>query len=106
MQELTADPRYVIGRLSQALTTLVKQMDGAPPLNPVEQLLAQAIEDAAKFRRGAAGACCDEGCEKCLPDERQADLYKGLWAQLGLIGEGLPTPPDLTVVPDGGIEAE
>jgi hypothetical protein len=90
VEELESDPRYLIGRLSQALTALLKQE--VPPLDATAQLLGEAIEDAATYRRRVCRNCPSEGvCARCAPDWRRAEAYEALWRELGLIG-ALPRP--------------
>jgi hypothetical protein len=97
VEELESDPRYLIGRLSQALTALLERE--VPPLDATAQLLGEAIEDAATFRRRVCRNCPPEGvCARCAPDWRRAEAYEALWRELGLIGE-LPRPrPSLKAV--------
>ena len=49
IEGLENDPRYLIGRLSQALTALLER--DVPPLDATAQLLSEAIEDATNYRR-------------------------------------------------------
>jgi hypothetical protein len=90
LDELHSDPRYLIGRLSQALTALLEQ--DVPPMDATAQLLADAISDAIAYRLDRAAGCrCGDECDRCLPEGRKALAYEGLWDQLGVIGE-LPKP--------------
>jgi hypothetical protein len=97
VEELESDPRYLIGRLSQALTALLERE--VPPLDAISQLLAEAIEDATRYRRRVCDKCPPEGlCVRCAPDWRRAEAYEALWRELGLIGE-VPRPrPSLKAV--------
>src|SRR6266704_1112158 len=81
------DPRYLIGRLTQALTALLEQE--VPPPDATGQLLTEAIRDAITYRRH--DCACEAGCPACQPDWLQAARYESLYGQLGLIGE-LPVP--------------
>lgn len=47
-RKLESDPRYLIGRLQQALTALLAAE--VPPMDATAQLLGQAIEDAIAYR--------------------------------------------------------
>jgi hypothetical protein len=96
MDELTGDPRFLIGRLWQALTALVEA--DVPPPDATGRLLMEAIEDAITYRRHSCSSCRDEGCGQCSPDWRKAELYFGLYAQLGLIEDRPPRRPVLTAV--------
>jgi hypothetical protein len=97
VEQLESDPRYLIGRLSQALTALLQRE--VPPLDATAQLLGEAIEDAARYRRRVCANCPPEGvCARCAPDWRRAEAYEALWRELGVIGE-LPQPrPSLKAV--------
>lgn len=86
LEELEHDSRYLIGRLSQALTALLARE--VPPLDATAQLLSDAIEDATRYRRRVCSSCPSEGvCGRCAPDWRRAAAYEALWRELGLIGE-------------------
>jgi hypothetical protein len=88
--ELESDPRYLIGRLQQALTALLQRE--TPPLDATMTLLAEAIHDAIRYREHDCPKCPpDEPCAECMQDWHQAGLYEGLWRELGTIGE-LPKP--------------
>jgi hypothetical protein len=90
IEGLGNDPRYLIGRLSQALTALLER--DVPPLDATAQLLSEAIEDAANYRRRVCRDCPpDSFCARCAAGWRKAERYEGLWRDLGLIGE-LPRP--------------
>lgn len=90
VDELESDPRYLIGRLQQALTALLAQE--TPPLDATATLLAEAIEDAISYRERCCANCPPDGfCAKCAPSWRKAAEYEALWRELGLIGE-IPRP--------------
>jgi hypothetical protein len=90
IEGLENDPRYLIGRLSQALTALLER--DVPPLDATAQLLSEAIEDAAIYRRRTCRDCPpDSFCPRCAANWRKAERYEGLWRDLGLIDE-LPRP--------------
>jgi hypothetical protein len=90
IEGLESDPRYLIGRLSQALTALLER--DVPPLDATAQLLSEAIEDAVNYRRRVCRDCpTDSLCARCAEGWRKAERYEGLWRDLGLIDE-LPRP--------------
>jgi hypothetical protein len=97
---LQNDPRYLIGRLQQALTALL-QAD-VPAMDATAQLLGDAISDAIHYRRRTCPRCPDGSvCAKCWQDNwRQANAYEALWSELGIIGEP-ERKPDLRVAGDG-----
>jgi hypothetical protein len=87
---LENDPRYLIGRLSQALTALLER--DVPPLDATAQLLSEAIEDAVNYRRRVCRDCPPDSFRaRCAADWSKAERYEGLWRDLGLIDE-LPRP--------------
>jgi hypothetical protein len=82
------DPRYVIGRLQQALSTLLA-ID-LPPMDAQTSLLSQAIAGAIAWRHhdGRPCPCCAESlCEPCNADWDQADRYHALARALGAVGD-------------------
>ena len=98
--KLQNDPRYLIGRLQQALTALLAAE--VPPMDATAQLLGQAIEDAIKYRCRRCRACPPDGiCAKCWPDWRQASAYEALWSELGIIDDRPVRRPPLRVAGDG-----
>ncbi len=69
---LLSDPRYVIGRLHQALTAMLA--DDLPPMDATQRCLYQAIEDAVAYRHRTCPECDTEGnCATCSPHWRKAD---------------------------------
>ncbi len=85
--ELDHDPRYLIGRLSQALTMLLER--AMPPMDATAQLLCEAIGDAIDYRRACCPRCPADGiCERCLPGWRKASAYEWLMNELGIIDDG------------------
>jgi hypothetical protein len=85
---LDSDPRYVIGRLQQALTILLAS--DLPPMDTQTALLSQAIADAIAWRRHKTRPCpnCAESlCGPCNADWDQADRYHALARALGAVGE-------------------
>jgi hypothetical protein len=83
---LESDPRYLIGRLQQALTALLQAE--VPPMDATARLLDEAIRDAITYRRRTCAKCAADGiCAKCWPDWRQASAYEALWGELGIIGD-------------------
>ena len=98
LRKLETDPRYLIGRLQQALTALLQAE--VPPMDATAQLLGEAIEDAISYRRRRCNACPPDGmCAKCWPSWRQASAYEALWSELGIISE--KRPPRLRAAGDG-----
>jgi hypothetical protein len=96
---LEADPRYVIGRLQQALTALLAAE--LPPMDPLTSLLSAALADAIAWRQHDARPCprcTDSLCEPCNADWDQADRYHALARALGAVGTipastAPPAPP-------------
>jgi hypothetical protein len=79
-------PRYLIGRLQQALTALLQRE--TPPLDATMTLLAEAIADAIDYRSHSCPKCRgEEPCADCTADYNRAGLYESLWRELGTIGE-------------------
>ncbi|HET9898454.1 MAG TPA: hypothetical protein VFQ44_26290 [Streptosporangiaceae bacterium] len=86
MHDLESDPRYVIGRLHQALTSLLTSE--IPPMDETSRLLSEAIDDALTCRRTTCTTCVPERmCAACRRDWRKADEYETLFGQLGLIAD-------------------
>jgi hypothetical protein len=87
---LERDPRYLIGRLQQALTVLLEQ--DLPPMDAQAALLSQALADALAWRthEGRPCATCDQDsedfCDSCAADWAQADRYHELARALGAVG--------------------
>jgi hypothetical protein len=86
---LERDPRYLIGRLQQALTVLLEQ--DLPPMDARTALLSQALSDALAWRthEGRPCAACDQDsedfCDSRAADWAQADRYHELARALGAI---------------------
>ena len=96
--ELATDPRYVIGRLHQALTALLAA--DVPPMDATARLLGEAIDDAIAYRERTCPACTPQRkCPGCWQHWRKAGQYRALCADLGIIDENPPQPPALTLVP-------
>ena len=90
-RELENDPRFLIGRLMQALTALLSA--DIPPMDATAQLLGQAIQDAVAYRRRTCPQCAPEGiCARCWPNWAQASAYEGLWLELGVIADDAKPP--------------
>jgi hypothetical protein len=90
---LQSDPRYVMGRLQQALTALLAV--DLPPMDAQTALLSQALIDAIAWRRHDGRPCRDCGvslCESCNADGDQVDRYHALARALGAVGGGPPPP--------------
>jgi hypothetical protein len=97
---LERDPRYVIGRLQQALTALLAA--DLPPMDAQTSLLSRALADAIAWRRHQDRPCprCAESlCDPCNADWDQADRYHVLARALGAVGDIPPSRanPALTV---------
>jgi hypothetical protein len=85
---LQADPRYLIGRLQQALTALLAT--DLPPMDPQTSQLSQALADAIAWRHHDSRPCpnCAEAlCGPCNADWDQADRYHALARALGAVGD-------------------
>jgi hypothetical protein len=88
---LERDPRYLIGRLQQALTVLLEQ--DLPPMDGQTALLSQALNDALAWRthEGRPCAACDQNgddfCPACAADWAQADRYHELARALGAVDD-------------------
>jgi hypothetical protein len=99
LAKLENDPRYLIGRLQQALTALLAAE--VPPMDATAQLLGQAIEDAISYRRRRCNACPPDGmCPKCWPNWQQASRYEALCSELGVIADRQPGKPELRLAGD------
>jgi hypothetical protein len=88
MAALEADPRYVIGRLHQALTDLLT--GDLPPADAPTSLLSQALADAIARRYHRCRPCrhCAQSlCRACTTDWDQADRYHALALTLGAVGD-------------------
>ncbi len=81
------DPRYLIGRLHQALAVLLAE--DLPPADATTALLSQALADAISWRYHQCRPCdCREGlCPPCAADWDQADRYHQLALTLGAVGD-------------------
>jgi len=76
---LESDPRYLAGRLQQALTALLAA--GLPPMDATTSLLSQALADAIAWRHHEGRPCRDCAqslCQPCNADWDQADRYHAL----------------------------
>jgi hypothetical protein len=85
---LESDPRYLIGRLQQALTTLLAT--DLPPMDAQTSLLSQALADAIAWRHHDSRPCRRCGpslCGPCNADWDQAGRYHALARALGAIGD-------------------
>jgi hypothetical protein len=85
---LERDPRYMIGRLQQALTALLAA--DLPPMDALTALLSRALADAIAWRHHDDRPCprCAESlCEMCNADWEQADRYHTLARALGAVGD-------------------
>jgi len=84
---LDDDPRYLIGRLQQAINVLMAP--GLAAADPLTTLLTQAITDAFAWRRHDDRPCLhcgNEMCPACSADWDQSDRYHELARALGAIG--------------------
>jgi hypothetical protein len=88
---LERDPRYLIGRLQQALTVLLEQ--DLPPMDAQTSLLSQALSDALAWRTHEGRPCgvCEQSgedfCDRCAADWAQADRYHELARALGAVDD-------------------
>lgn len=86
---LRDDPRYLIGRLTQALTVLLAR--DLPPMDAPTELLSEALADAIAWRqhrdRPPCSACAESLCGQCAADWDQADRYHLLALTLGAVGD-------------------
>lgn len=96
MEELQNDPRFIIGRLAQALTALLEHEVPGP--RETEQLLIEAIADAMDYRRRECPKCGEGVCGDCEPGWQKAEQYWSLYGRLGLIENLPPLPAELTAV--------
>ena len=76
---LETDPRYLIGRLQQALTNLLAA--DLPPMDTRTALLSQALADAIAWRHHHGRPCrhcalSTSLCESCNADWDQADRFR------------------------------
>jgi len=91
LAELASDPRYLVGRLQQAMTVLLA--NDLPPVDPQSALLSQALDDALAWRTHQDRRCtqCDERrdelCDQCNADYDQAGRYHELARALGVVGD-------------------
>jgi hypothetical protein len=101
LAKLASDPRYLVGRLQQAMTVLLA--DDLPPVDPQSALLSQALDDALAWRTHQDRSCaqCDELrddlCDRCNADYDQASRYHELARALGVVGDipcGAPIEDD------------
>jgi hypothetical protein len=86
---LRDDPRYLIGRLTQALTILLAT--DLPPMDAPTALLSDALADAIAWRqhrdRSPCSGCAESLCGQCAADWDQADRYHLLALTLGAVGD-------------------
>jgi hypothetical protein len=83
-----ADPRYVIGRLHEALTDLLT--GDLPPADAPTSLLSQALADGIAWRYHRCRPCrhCAQSlCRACTTDWDQADRYHALALTFGAVGD-------------------
>jgi hypothetical protein len=91
LAELASDPRYLVGRLQQAMTVLLEK--DLPPVDPQSALLSQALDDALAWRTHQDRQCVqcaelrDELCDECNADYDQASRYHELARALGVVGD-------------------
>jgi hypothetical protein len=91
LAKLASDPRYLLGRLHQAMTVLLA--DDLPPVDPQSALMSQALDDALAWRTHQDRHCAqcdklrDELCDQCNADYDQASRYHELARALGLVGD-------------------
>ena len=88
---LREDPRFIIGRLAQALTALLSAE--IPEMDATARMLGHAIEDAVKYRSRTCPQCPAESvCAKCWADWQLAAAYEGLALELGVIADDAKPP--------------
>ena len=91
LAQLASDPRYIVGRLQQAMTVLLA--DDLPPVDPQSAVLSQALDDALAWRTHQDRHCAkcaelrDELCDQCNADYDQAGRYHELARALGVVGD-------------------
>jgi hypothetical protein len=91
LAKLASDPRYLVGRLQQAMTVLLA--NDLPPADPQTALLSQALDDALAWRTHQDRRCAqcdklwDDLCDQCTADYDQADRYHELARALGVVGD-------------------
>lgn len=91
LAKMASDPRYLVGRLQQAMTVLLA--DNLPPVDPQSALLSQALDDALAWRTHQGRHCAqcdelyDELCDQCTADYDQASRYHDLARALGVVGD-------------------
>jgi hypothetical protein len=93
---LETDPRFIIGRLQQAITSLLAA--DLPPMDSMTSLLSAALADAISWRMHdgrPCGRCGQSLCEPCNADWDQADRYHALARALGAVGEISAQVPNL-----------
>jgi hypothetical protein len=86
--KLETDPRYLVGRLQQAMTVLLAA--DLPPMDAQTALLSEALGDALAWRTRVdrpCDQCGDELCDQCSADWNQADRYHELARALGAVGD-------------------
>jgi hypothetical protein len=96
---LAGDPRYVAGRLTQALAVLLA--GDLPAMDPPTALLSRALADAIAWRQHRHRPCARCGpslCQPCGADWDLADRYHLLAVMLGAVGD-LPAPARVGVRP-------
>jgi hypothetical protein len=98
LAKLASDPRYLVGRLQQAMTVLLA--DDLPPVDPQSALLSQALDDALAWRTHQNRHCAqcgeryDELCDQCTADYDQASRYHDLARALGVVGDAPCAGPE------------
>jgi hypothetical protein len=91
LAEMASDPRYLVGRLQQAMTVLLA--NDLPPVDPQSAVLSQALDDALAWRTHQDRNCAqcdelrDELCDQCNADYDQASRYHELARALGVVGD-------------------
>jgi hypothetical protein len=96
LHAIERDPRYLIGRLTQALSALLQRK--VPPPDATGQLLMDAIADAMAYRQRCCAACGEGVCAACEPGWQRAAQYETLYGLLGLLGERPAGRPELAAV--------
>ena len=85
---LDGDPRYLAGRLTQALAVLLA--GDLTAMDPPTALLSRALADAIAWRQHRDRPCARCGpslCQPCGADWDLADRYHLLAVMLGAVGD-------------------
>ena len=101
LEKLETDPRYLIGRLQQALTALLAAR--CRRWTRRRSCSSRPSPTPSATRRRTCHKCPPDGsgiCAKCWPDWRQASACEALWSELGIVADGPRRKPRLRVAGD------